>query len=146
VAGGRPLKFQDIDEFQAKIDAYFASCFGDVIVKDKDGCVVLDGDGNVIREMQRIKPFTITGLALALDTSRETLMEIERGPSDYSRPFVDALKRGKDKCQQFAEEFIFTGKNPAGGIFALKNYGWRDTQEVKLIATVRSVEQLLDDL
>ena len=37
------------------------------------------------------------------------------------------------KCQQYAEEFLFVGKNAAGVIFNLKNnYGWRDKTEQEL--------------
>jgi len=128
--GGRPRKFQDLAVFQAAIDAYFDSCYAEVVVKDKDGHACVDEDGTVMREMQQVEPFTITGLALALDTSRETLMEIETQRSGYDDGFVDAIKRAKLRCQQYAERRMFQARNPAGAIFALKNYGWRDTQDI----------------
>lgn len=103
---GRPLKFPDVDALQAQVDAYFASCHD-------------AGNGNKL-----IRPYTITGLALALDTSRETLCEYSERPE-----FVDTVKRAKLRCENFAEEQLYTNKSPGGPIFALKNYGWSDKQE-----------------
>lgn len=96
---GRPLKFKSVKELQKKIDAYFASC-----KKDKE-------------------PLTITGLALALDTSRETLMEYgER------EEFVDTIKKAKLKIEH-AYELRNIKRGKAGDIFALKNFGWKDKTE-----------------
>jgi hypothetical protein len=96
---GRPLKFKSVKELQKKIDAYFACC-------EKDG-----------------EPLTITGLALALDTSRETLMEYgER------EEFVDTIKKAKLKIEH-AYELRNIKRGNAGDIFALKNFGWKDKTE-----------------
>ena len=116
-AGGRPLKFKSIKELQSKIDAYFESCYE------------IDAETG---KRQQIEPFTITGLALELDTSRETLMEIEIQRSGYGAEFVDAIKRAKLKCHNYAEKQLYTAKSAQGAIFALKNYGWKDTQSVEL--------------
>jgi hypothetical protein len=35
----------------------------------------------------------------------------------------------KVRCENFAEEQLFLGKNAAGPILALKNYGWTDRYE-----------------
>lgn len=71
------------------------------------------------------KPLTISGLALALDTNRETLMNYENDGE-----FFDTVKKLKGFCERYAEERMLTSSNQAGGIFALKNYGWRDKQEI----------------
>lgn len=71
------------------------------------------------------EPYTITGLALALDTSRETLLDYE-----VKDQFSDTIKKAKLKCQNYTERFLYNGKNATGAIFSLKNnYGWRDKQE-----------------
>jgi len=98
--GGRPMKFTDVVELQALIDAYFKG-----------------------REEMN-KPFTITGLALALDTTRETLMDYEK-----KGEFSDTIKKAKARCENYVEEYLFEGKNQTGAIFALKNYGWKDKSE-----------------
>ncbi len=100
--GGRPLKFQTVEDLDCKIEAYFAEC-------------------DTMEE-----PYTITGLAVALDTSRQTLCEYEERAE-----FIDTIKRAKDKCEKQIEVMALKGKyNPAFSIFNLKNnYGWRDKNE-----------------
>lgn len=96
--GGRPLKFQSVEELQKKIDEYF---------------------GTTSEERQ-----TITGLALYLDTSRETLMNYEEKDG-----YFDTIKRAKDRIQETYEHSLKKRGN-AGDIFALKNFGWTDKQEI----------------
>lgn len=104
----RPLKFPSVQDLQAKIDAYF---------KEREA-IEQYPNGDIIQ-----KPITITGLALALGTSRETLVEYQERDE-----FVDAISEAKLRCENYAEEKLYTG--PATGpIFALKNYGWRDKSE-----------------
>ena len=125
--GGRPCKFQDLDALQIIIDEYFVS------------------------RAEAGLPFTITGLALALDTSRETLMDIENENGSYTKEYSDAIKKAKLRCQNYAEKHMFTARNPAGAIFALKNYGWKDKIETEITGLngqpvqVQHVHQLSDD-
>ena len=115
--GGRPLKFQSVEKLQAEIDDFFNSCY--------------EVDIDTGRKIQ-VEPFTITGLALALDTSREVLMDIENLVSEgYTREFSDCVVRAKLKCHNYAEKQLYTAKSPQGAIFALKNYGWKDVQTVE---------------
>lgn len=101
---GQPLKFSDVDDLQKRIDDYFFNC-----------------DTNS-------KPYTITGLALALDTNRQTLINYEDKDE-----YFDTIKKAKSKCEQYVEEYLFNGKNVAGAIFNLKNNynDWRDKTEVE---------------
>ena len=103
---GRPHKFQNVEELQQKIDAYFDSF--------KEG-----GENSG-------KPVTVTGLALALDTSRETLCDYQEKDE-----FSDALKKAKLRCEQYAEQRLYEGA-ATGPIFALKNFGWKDSQDMNL--------------
>lgn len=137
--GGRPMKFKSAEELQEKIDAYFDNCDPHketitewVTARDKSGKVLLDKNGlsylveithNVMTEQ---KPYTITGLALALDTSRRTLLDYKYRDDEFSH----SLKRAKDKCESYVESRLFEN-NPTGPIFNLKNnYGWKDKTEV----------------
>jgi hypothetical protein len=96
--GGRPLKFPDVEELQRKIDDYFEQCDDDE------------------------KPYTITGLALALDTSRETLLDYEKKDG-----FSDTIKTAKLRVQHYIECLSLSAKNPAGSIFNMKcNFGYQD--------------------
>lgn len=97
---GRPLKFESVEELQKKIDAYFASC-------DEEN-----------------EPITITGLALALDTSRETLCNYED-----NELFFDTIKKAKLRVENAYEKRLVKRGN-GGDVFALKNFGWKDTKEL----------------
>ena len=99
--GGRPRKFNSVQELQAGIDKYFADC-----------------DANN-------KPYTITGFCLALDTTRETIGDYQVIP-EYSA----AIKKAKERVAAYAEERCFTARNPAGAIFLAKNHGFRDKIEI----------------
>lgn len=94
----RPLKFKSVKIMSKKIDAYF--------------------------KKTPEKEWTITGLALALDTSRETLMNYEKR-DDY----FDTIKKAKDMVQNAYEKDL-RAKGRSGDIFALKNFGWSDKQEL----------------
>jgi hypothetical protein len=133
--GGRPLKFQSIKELEDKINDYFDSCYEtkwkDVYKRDKDGNRIKDDSGKyekkAIQVKEIIRPFTITGLAVALDTSRETLLNYED-----RKEFFDTIKRAKEKIHNFTEEKLF-GNNATGVIFNLKNnYDWKDKSALEL--------------
>src|SRR2546426_212641 len=101
---GRPLKFKTVEDMKKLIDAYFEKC---AIEK---------------------RPLTITGLALALDTSRKVLLEYEDDRPEYR----NTIKKAKEMCHNYAEEFLFSGRNIVGAIFNLKNnYGWHEKQETE---------------
>lgn len=98
MAGGRPLKFQSVEEMQEAIDKYFA------ITPEEE--------------------WTVTGLALALDTYRDVLIRYENKDE-----FYNTIKRAKEKVHNSYEKDL-RKKGRSGDIFALKNFGWRDQQEV----------------
>jgi hypothetical protein len=101
--GGRPRKFTDPDAIAKAGDEFFKSC-----------------------DEKKI-PYTITGLALELGfCSRQMLLEYEA-----TGEFGNAIKRLKARCERYAEERMY-GNNAAGPIFALKNYGWMDRQDVNV--------------
>lgn len=116
MAGGRPLKFKTLEELQTKIETYFNSCYELNMETGK---------------REQVEPFTITGLALSLDTSRETLMDIENENGSYTKEFSDAISRAKLRCHNYAEKQLYMAKSSQGAIFALKNYGWKDVSTVE---------------
>lgn len=96
---GRPPKFKSAKDIEDKANAFFAECDA----KDE--------------------PYTITGLALALDTTRETLCDY--GKKDE---FSDAIKRAKMTVHAQVEKRLLSGAAAAGAIFYLKNNaGWDET-------------------
>lgn len=68
---------------------------------------------------------TWTGLALHLGfSSRDSLNDYAKKP-EYS----DSVKKGLLRIESKYEKAMM--KQPAGAIFALKNFGWKDKQEVE---------------
>lgn len=102
MAGGRPLKFESVQDLKNKIDDYFR------VTAEKD--------------------WMITGLAVFLDTSRDTLMDYEKGLNTRAE-FSDTVKQAKLKIEMSYERRGINRGN-AFDIFALKNFGWVDKQEI----------------
>jgi hypothetical protein len=96
---GRPLKYETPEKIQEIADKYF--------------------------EETPIEQWTITGLAIALDTNRQTLMNYEAKDE-----FFDTIKRIKTKVEH-SYELALRKKGGSGEIFGLKNFGWKDKQEVE---------------
>ena len=100
MAGGRPLKWQTPEQLQKEIDKYFKDC-----------------------ELNN-EPLTITGLALALDTYRDVLMDYQNKDE-----FSNTVKKAKLRIENaYEKRLIKNGRS--GDIFALKNFGWVDKQEI----------------
>lgn len=94
---GRPRKIASPEEAWEKGEQYFSKCAAEE------------------------RPTTITGLVYALGlSSRQSLMEYEHRPE-----FSDTIKILKLRVEMVYEERLF-GAAPAGAIFGLKNFGWRD--------------------
>lgn len=106
----RPLLFKSNEELQSKIDAYFDSCW------------VTDEKGN----REQVRPYTVSGLAVALDTSRQTLINYED-----KEEFFDTIKKAKDIIENWTEEQLYRNTQVTGVIFNLKNnYEWKDKTEI----------------
>jgi hypothetical protein len=76
------------------------------------------------------KPITITGLCLALETTRETLCDYENGKyNDNQNDYSYTIKRLKMMVEDGYEQKLH-GTTAAGAIFALKNFGWKDVVDV----------------
>ena len=101
---GRPLKYTDVNQILPLINKYFEET-----PKDE---------------------WTITWLALALDTSRTTLIDYvkyaEDGKIDYE--FTNAIKKAKDMVE-YSYEIDLKKRWNTWTIFALKNFDWKDKTE-----------------
>lgn len=108
--GGRPLKFESVEHLQTLIDKYFEEC-----------------DLNN-------EPYTITGLADALDTDRVTLIRYQERDE-----FCNTIKKAKRKVERQFEKRSLKGEyNPTIAIFLMKNnFGYQD----KVDLSVESVEE-----
>lgn len=70
--------------------------------------------------------FTWTGLAIYLGFESRQSLEDYKKKDGFSYPIKKALLKIENKYEKAIE-----GRNPAGAIFALKNFGWKDKQEVE---------------
>lgn len=103
---GKPRKYKDVVQLQKVIDEYFVQC-------DTDK-----------------EPYTITGLALALDINRSTLLRYE---TEFEEEYRNTIKKAKTRVENNIEKNALMGKyNPTIAIFNLKNnFGWKDKQEIE---------------
>lgn len=139
---GRPPKYKTAEEMQEKIDKYFESCYRPVIVFNKEKCkyeTVTDNKGDIVKEQYR--PFTVTGLADALDMSRETLLRYSEKDE-----FSDTVLRAKRKCELYAEERLFDRDGANGAKFSLANNfsSWKDKQDINANVNTE-IKVTLDD-
>ena len=113
---GRPLKYESVEEMQRDIDKYFADC-----------------DENK-------KPYTVSGLAYSLGTTRRTLLDYEEKDE-----FSHTIKSAKAKIEMFNEELLYSKDvSTTGVIFNLKNnYNWKDKQEIEADLSVKRLEDVL---
>lgn len=126
---GRPPKFHSVDELEMKIDEYFTSCWTQKVDPIGNPIFLRNRNGSKTNTpiMLQSKPYTITGLAVFLGVDRDTLSNYE-AKIDY----FGTIKRAKQRCEEYAEEQLFIGKNVVGAIFNLKNnYGWKDKVETE---------------
>lgn len=118
--GGRPLKFESVEQLQSLIDKYF---------KWAD---------------ENNKPYTVSGLACALDTDRQTLVNYEQ-----REMFFDTIKKAKQKIESQFEERALKGEyNPTMSIFLMKNnFGYVDKTEQEVVVQGKTkAEKLSEDL
>ena len=120
-----PCKLKDPEKIKRQCDEFFDECD-----EKKD-------------------PYTITGLGLKLKISRqEILIYTNRTHKNQDSNYMELtqhLRDAKSKCEYYAEKGVLkaTG-NVTGFIFALKNYGWKDQQEI-ITKTSSDLEELSDE-
>lgn len=68
---------------------------------------------------------TWTGLALHLGFESRQSLQDYKTKDGFSYP----IKKALTKIEENYEQGLFS-RNPAGAIFALKNFGWKDKQEI----------------
>ena len=102
---GRPRKWKEPEEIWELAEEYFKYCYANG------------------------KPLTITGLALALGTTRQTIQEYS---NNYETKFHDVMKKIKQIVENYAEEALYSQGKTTGAIFFLKNFGWTDKTETEI--------------
>jgi hypothetical protein len=110
---GRPLKYKSVKEIEPLIEEYF---------------------NNTPQE-----EWTITGLALALDTDRSTLI-LYQGRDGFS----NTIKKAKTRVEM-SYELSLRKKGRPGDIFGLKNFGWKDKQETDITTKGESLNTMSEE-
>ena len=107
---GRPKLYEDVEQMEKDIEKYFKEC-------DK-----------------KDKPYTVSGLAYALDMDRRSLLNYSK-----DEKFFPTIKRAKQKIEQQLEEKGLMGiSNATFTIFNLKNnFDWVDKQEQEITSNNR---------
>ncbi len=102
------FKFDDAKQLETLMESYFA--------KTKE------------------EEWTVTGLCLELECDRDTLLNYEKEAKDREEKGVDPeiirlIKKAKMRVHN-AYELDLRKKSRSGDIFALKNFGWKDQQNL----------------
>lgn len=114
-------KYKTAQELQDKVEEYFTACY------------------------QNQRPYTISGLALWLGLSTQTLRNYEKtyGNTEYA----DIIKIAKQRVEEFAEKSLYENGKTSGAKFVLQNnFGWSDKQDVNLSGEVSQIVKLEDVL
>lgn len=155
VSRGRPLLFTTVEELREKIEAYFNDCLPhpEEVTEYRyytttEEYTVYNRKGEETKKTREVDDYerepyqvkrwrisdaktpTVTGLAISLNTSRQTLINYQ---NDESKPdFFDTIKAAKDLVELHWEEML-RGSNVTGVIFNLKNnHEWQDRTEQEI--------------
>lgn len=100
----RRLLYKNPKSLKKSIDAYFADC------DDKK------------------KPYTVTGLTMALGMSSRRILLDYQTRGDFGIIVTNA----KLRIENYLEQKLLTEKHVIGHLFNLKNnFGWKDSQELQ---------------
>ena len=124
MTAGRPPKYETAEELEDKLEEYFTGC------------------------SEEEKRPTITKLVLFLGfCDRASFYDLEK-----QEKFSHTIKRARTLIESVYEDSLL-GTTAAGAIFALKNFGWTDKQQIEHTdgqslhdATTEELEQRLKDL
>tara|TARA_R110000850_G_scaffold192744_1_gene319647 strand:- start:187 stop:591 length:405 start_codon:yes stop_codon:yes gene_type:complete len=106
---GKPLAFPTVESLQEAVDAYF-----------KPGGDAWDNTGDELKFLP-----TMSGLALALDVDRKTVLNYSN-KDDY----FPTIRKARAIIENNLEKNLY-GNSVTGLIFNLKNnFGWNDKQEL----------------
>lgn len=132
MVSGRYKIFQTVESLEEAIDSYFA-------------------DADVKSEMRNEKypVYSMSGLALYLDMSRQTL--INYGKDEI---FFDTIRKAKSRVENCVEDRMISGQgNAAGLIFNAKNnFDWTDkivqerSGEQRIIVSSDKEKELLESV
>lgn len=114
-------KFKNSQELEFMISEYFEEC------------------------NHKRRPYTISGLALWLGLTTQTLRNYERNFGDTE--YADIIKEAKQQIEEFAECCLYDNKRSSGAKYVLENnFSWSSKQDVNLSGEVNQIVKLEDVL
>jgi hypothetical protein len=140
MSAGRPLTWDSVEALEKAVDGYFEYIKGefheeDEVIETKSRKKGEDNKSITIKTKiwdREPEPPTITGLSLYLGfESRQSFHDYKERPE-----FSYAIKRARLRIENEYEKMLYR-QSPTGSIFALKNLGWVDKQEVEQKTTVK---------
>lgn len=150
---GGQKKFLSPEHLQSMVDEYWESCMGPTF--DKYGNLVKDDRGNLVKV--QVKPFTLSGLALRLGVSTQTLKTYREGrldslldemlaETDDRLTFSRVVVRAKQVIEAYAEGRLYDRDGSNGARFVLDCvYGWVSHKEKSDIEKNKKESQLKRD-
>lgn len=149
--GGR--RFLTPEHLQSLINEYYESCMGPMF--DKSGNLVRDEQGRIVKT--QVKPYTLSGLALYLGVSTQTLKKYREGKLDTILDemraktedvltFSRVILRAKQTIEAYAEGRLYDRDGSNGARFVLDCcYGWVSNKEQSDIERNRNDAKLRRD-
>lgn len=146
---GATRKFLSPEHLQSMVNEYFESCMGPMFYK---GELMRDNEGHIVKT--QAKPFTLSGLALFLGISTETLRKYKRGKldsildemkaeTDDVLTFSGVILRAKQTIEAYAEGRLYDKDGSNGARFVLDCcYGWVSHRERSDIDKARKDSEL----
>ena len=134
---GGTKKFMSPEHLQCMVNEYFESCNGPLI--DKWGQLVYDKGGNLVKV--QVKPYTLSGLALYLGVSTQTLKKYREGlvddfldelyaETDDRLTFAKVVMNDKQTIEAYAEGRLYDKDGQRGAQFVLDCcYNWVSHKE-----------------
>ena len=134
---GQMRKFMSPQHLQSMVDEYFASCNGPLL--DRFGNLVYDKNGRLVKT--QVKPWTVSGLALYLGISTNSLREYRKGKidslldemkaeTDDCLTFSSVILKAKQKIESYSEMRLYDKEGQQGARFVLDNvFGWVSHKE-----------------
>lgn len=131
---GYKRRFVSPEHLQCMVNEYFESCNGPLI--DRDGRLVYDRDGHLVKT--QVKAYTVSGLALYLGVSTQTLRQYRNGQldtlldemraqTDDTLTFSRVILRAKQTIEAYAENRLYDRDGSNGARFVLDcQFGWVD--------------------
>lgn len=124
------------EHLECMVNEYFESCNGPLF--DKKGELLVDSNGNVVKG--QVKPYTVSGLALYLGISTNTLKKYREGlvddlldemkaETEDRKTFSKVVLQAKQRIEGYAEGRLYDKEGQRGAQFVLDCcFGWVDHQ------------------